>query len=36
MGKYKKYSYSQAKFIPVHFDKQIIAGTFEYLSLIHI
>ena len=30
MAKYKKYSYSQARFIPVHFDKQIIPGTFEY------
>ncbi len=30
MAKYKKYSYEQARFIPVHFDKQIIPGTFEY------
>ncbi len=30
MAKYKKYSYSQARFVPVHFDKQIIPGTFEY------
>ena len=30
MAKYKKYSYSQARFIPVHFDKQIFPGTFEY------
>ena len=35
MAKYKKYSYSQARFIPVHFDKQIIAGTFEY-TLNHL
>ncbi len=30
MAKYKKYSYDQARFIPIHFDKQIIPGTFEY------
>ena len=30
MAKYKKYSYEQARFIAVHFDKQIIPGTFEY------
>ncbi len=30
MARYKKYSYAQARFIPVHFDKQIIPGTFEY------
>ena len=30
MAKYKKYSYRQAKFLPIHFDKQIIPGTFEY------
>ncbi len=30
MAKYKKYSYSQARFIPIHFDKQILPGTFEY------
>jgi transposase len=30
MAKYKKYSYRQSRFIPVHFDKQIIPGTFEY------
>ena len=29
-AKYKKYSYSQARFVPIHFDKQIIPGTFEY------
>jgi len=27
---YKEYSYSQGKFIPIHFDKQILPGTFEY------
>ena len=30
MAKYKKYSYRQARFVPIHFDKQIIPGTFEY------
>jgi len=30
MAKYKKYSYDQGKFIAVHFDKQILPGTFEY------
>lgn len=35
MAKYKKYSYSQARFVPVHFDKQIISGTFEY-TLNHL
>lgn len=30
MAKYKKYSYEQARFIPIHFDKQILPGTFEY------
>jgi transposase len=30
MAKYKKYSYDQARFIPIHFDKQILPGTFEY------
>jgi len=30
MARYKKYSYEQARFIPVHFDKQVIPGTFEY------
>ena len=30
MAKYKKYSYNQARFIPIHFDKQILPGTFEY------
>jgi len=27
---YKGYDYSQGKFIPIHFDKQILPGTFEY------
>ena len=35
MAKYKKYSYSQARFIPIHFDKQILPGTFEY-TLNHL
>ena len=30
MAKYKKYSYEQARFIPIHFDKQILPDTFEY------
>jgi len=30
MAKYKEYDYSQGKFIPIHFDKQILPGTFEY------
>lgn len=30
MARYKSYSYAQGKFIPVHFEKQIIPGTFEY------
>ena len=30
MARYKGYDYSQGKFIPVYFDKQILPGTFEY------
>ncbi len=30
MAKYKHYDYSQGKFIPISFDKQILPGTFEY------
>jgi transposase len=30
VAKYKEYDYSQGKFIPVHFDKQILPGTFEH------
>jgi transposase len=30
MAKYKPYSYAQGQFIPVHFNKQIQKGTFEY------
>jgi len=30
MARYKEYSYSQGKFIPIHFSKQILQGTFEY------
>ena len=30
MARYKPYSYAQGKFIPIHFSKQILAGTFEY------
>jgi transposase len=30
MARYKEYDYSQGKFVPVHFDKQILPGTFEH------
>ncbi|MBI4691024.1 MAG: transposase [Nitrospirae bacterium] len=30
MARYKEYDYTQGKFIPVYFDKQILPGTFEY------
>lgn len=30
MARYKKYSYEQSKLIPIHFDEQILPGTFEY------
>jgi len=30
MARYKEYDYSRGKFIPIHFDKQILPGTFEY------
>ena len=30
MAKYKDYNYSQGKFIPINFDKQILHGTFEH------
>jgi len=30
MAKYKEYDYSQGKFIPIHFDRQILPGSFEY------
>ena len=30
MARYRQYDYSQGKFIPIHFDKQILPGTFEY------
>ena len=30
MARYKDYDYSQGKFIPIHFDRQILLGTFEY------
>ena len=30
MAKYKEYDYSQGKFIPLSFDKQILPGTFEH------
>ena len=30
MARYKDYDYTQGKFIPIYFDKQILPGTFEY------
>ena len=30
MARYKEYDYSQGKFISIHFDRQILPGTFEY------
>ena len=30
MARYKDYNYSQGKFIPIHFERQILPGTFEY------
>jgi hypothetical protein len=30
MARYKDYDYSQGKFIPIHFDRQIVPGKFEY------
>src|SRR4030042_6629171 len=30
MARYKDYDYSQGKLIPIHFDRQILPGTFEY------
>ena len=30
MARYKEFDYSQGKFIPIHFDRQILPGTFEY------
>lgn len=35
MARYKDYSYDQGQFIPIFFDKQILAGTFEY-TLNHL
>lgn len=35
MARYKEYDYSQGKFIPIHFDKQILQGTFEH-TLHHL
>lgn len=31
MARYREYDYSQGKFIPIHFDKQILPGTFEHI-----
>jgi hypothetical protein len=30
MARYKEYSYEQGKLIPIHFEDQILPGTFEY------
>jgi transposase len=30
MARYKEYDYSQGKFVSIHFDRQILPGTFEY------
>jgi hypothetical protein len=30
MARYKDYDYSQGKFIPIHFDRQVLPGTYEY------
>jgi len=30
VGQHKAYSYTQGKLIPIFFEKQILAGTFEY------
>jgi len=30
MARYKDYDYSQGKFIPIQFDRQILPGSFEY------
>jgi len=30
MARYKEYDYSQGKFVPVNFDRQILRGAFEY------
>jgi len=35
MALYKPYSHGQGEFIPIHFEKQILPGTFEY-SLNHL
>jgi transposase len=35
VARYKDYSYAQGKFIPIHFGKQIIPGTFEH-TLNHL
>jgi len=30
MARYKEYNYSQGKYISIHFDRQILPGTFKY------
>lgn len=35
MARYKPYSFAQGKFIPIHFAKRNLPGTFEY-ALNHL
>ena len=35
MARYKEYDYSQGKFIPIHFDKQILPGTIGFSDWIN-
>jgi hypothetical protein len=30
MARYREHDYSLGKFIPIHIEKQILLGTFEY------
>jgi len=30
MARYKEFDYSHGKFTPIHFDRQILPGTFEH------
>jgi len=30
IARYEHYEYGQSKLIPVHFDRQVLPGTFEY------
>ena len=33
MARYKEYDYTQGKFIPIHFERQIFLGSLEYRFL---